>query len=139
MKNIVITSSLRAATLIATLFVLSSAASAKDAAPDPVAQMLQLTGSVPVNSAGPYVEIGTYKIQVSTKLGQPAYTLADGTWLYKNFSAEDSHAKGTLVVHFSHGQVSDLTLVSPAVVTALLNAPKKTDAPILIAAAQERR
>ncbi len=78
-----------------------------------------------MRNAGPYVEPGTYQIQVSTALGRPTHLLADGTWLYADFAVEASRARGTLVVRFAQGRVSTLTLVSPSVATAL-RAPTST-------------
>jgi hypothetical protein len=49
--------------------------------------------------------------------------LPDGTWFYSDYSANESAAHGTLVVCFDNGRVSKLSLVSPAVATAMLSAP----------------
>ncbi len=120
MKTIVI-SSLRTVAFVSALFLVPALATAKDTtAGDRPVQMLVTTGSVPVKAAGPYVEVGTYRIQVSVKLGQPSDQLADGTWLYRNYVVDDSNASGTLVVRFNAGRVSGLSLVSPAVATAML-------------------
>ena len=126
MKNLLI-SSLRAAALASTLFAFAASAHASD---------LAATGSLRVTNAGPYVNQGTCRIQVSAKLGQPSATLSDGTWLYNGFTAGD--CTGTLVVRFSAGRVSDLALASPAVVTALLAQPKTSAHPVLIAAWNQR-
>lgn len=125
MKNI-ITASLRAATVASALLVVSAIASAKDTAPaDVVAQRLAVSGAVPVSAAGRYVEIGSYRIHVSAHLGRPSAVLGDGTWLYRNFTADESVAQGTLVVRFDHGRVSQLSLVSPTVETAMLTPAAK--------------
>jgi hypothetical protein len=54
--------------------------------------------------------------------------LPDGAWVYKNFSVEDSNVRGALIVNFKEGRVSELRLVSPAVLTALsaAKAPART-------------
>lgn len=134
MKNHLI-SSLRTAVLATTLLVLPAAfAQANDRA----AQVLAATGVVRVESVGPYVSTGTYRIQVSAKLGRPTVTLADGTWLYENFTANGSSAAGTLVVRFADDRVSSLSLASPAAVTALRVSPRKVDDKVLIAAWNQR-
>jgi hypothetical protein len=139
MKNI-LTPALRAATLTAALssLPLFVSASPNPTPADSAAQALVIAGTVPVKAAGPYVEIGTYQIQVSVKLGRPTFRLPDGSWLYGNFSVPDSHAAGFLLVRFNQGRVSELALVSPAVATALLDAPKNAHERILTAA-QDRR
>ena len=53
-------------------------------------------------------------------LGEPSATLADGTWLYRDFTVDGSVASRTLVVRFDLGRVSKLSLVSPKVETAML-------------------
>ena len=108
-----------------TLFLLltstAALASAGDSpsANDAALQKLVRHGSIPVAQAGPYVAPGTFRIQVSLKLGRPDLVLADGTWLYDNRRIAGSEAAGTLVVRFNGGRVSALTLVTPAVATAL--------------------
>ncbi len=135
MKTITV-SSLRTAALAAALLLLPAVASAKEsAAADRTESLLARRGSIPVAAAGPYVEVGTYGIQVAVKLGRPSARLPDGTWLYENFSAEDSAARGTLVVRFDQGRVSSLTLATPAVVAALRSAPKSG----VLVAQQDRR
>jgi len=105
-----------------------------DAAPaDRAAQQLALNGSVPIKAAGPYVEVGTFLVQVAAKLGQPSARLPDGAWLYPHYEVNESDAEGTLVVRFVQGRVSELTLVTPAAALALA-APKKADGRILVAA-----
>lgn len=133
MKNL-LTSSLRAATLTLAL-VLASATAARAA--DQAARQLAATGTVVVESAGPYVGIGTYLIQVSAKLGQPSAKLTDGTWLYEGFTAGES-ATGTLVVRFNDGRVSSLSLATPAAVTALRTKPVKFENKALAAAWNQR-
>lgn len=83
------------------------------------AQRLAAHGSVRVDAAGPYVQVGTFRILVSVKLGRPSLRLKDGTWLYKNYAIPDSDARGTLVVRFEKGRVSELSIASPDVVAAL--------------------
>ena len=118
--KIKLTSLLRAASFAAALFALSGFASAKGReAPDRPRELLALNGSVFVTAAGPYVEIGTFQIQVVAKLGQPVARLSDGSWFYPNFRVEGSEAAGTLLVRFEKGRVSGLLLVTPAVAQAL--------------------
>jgi hypothetical protein len=107
------------------LLVLTSTLGAgeKPAKLDAAAQLLAAQGRVPVSAAGPYVEPGTYRIQVATKLGQPDAKLPDGTWLYHRRSLEGSEARGTLVVQFERGRVKELSLVAPAMVAALRARP----------------
>jgi len=110
------------------LLGLVSIVSAKPAAPaDPAVAQLARTGTVSLKAAGPYVEIGTYAIQVSTKLGKPNFSLSDGTWLYEGRAIEGSNATGTLVVKFKDGRVSDLALVTPAVAIAMRTPAKNPD------------
>jgi hypothetical protein len=132
-------STLRVAALAATLFLLPAIASAKDAAPaDRAAQLLAACGSIPMSAVGPYVEVGTFQIQVSVKLGQPSAKLPDGTWLYQGYAVEDSQATGTLVVRFAQGRVTSLSLASPVMVAALRAAPRKTGDRVLVAAQSSR-
>jgi hypothetical protein len=120
--------------LAATLLLIPSTSSASGSAPaDRAAQLLASRGIVPVNAAGPYVEIGSYRIQAWTMLGRPYKVLADGTYFYRNFAVDDSAASGTLVVRFDHGRVSQLSLVSHAVETAMLAAPAGTKDQVVIA------
>jgi hypothetical protein len=106
---------------VAALFLVPSLAIAKDTtASDRAAQVLAATGSVDVKAAGPYVSVGTFRIQVSAKLGRPSDKLADGTWLYRNFAVDGSETTGTLVVRFADGRVEQLALVTPKVATAML-------------------
>lgn len=134
MKTI-LTSSIRVSALVATLLLFPVITSAKEAAADHPNQLLALRGTVPVAAAGPYVEVGTFQIQVILKLGQPTAKLADGTWLYRGFSVENSNAAGTLVVHFNKGRVSGLNLVTPAVAMAL-SAPRKSEENLRFAAGE---
>jgi len=114
---------LRSALLAAFVGVLPALASVTDApAADHPAHLLAILGSVSVSNAGPYVEIGTYQIQVSVKLGEPSARLPDGTWLYDHRGIEGSAAEGTLVVRFAGGRVSGLSLATPRVVAALRDA-----------------
>ena len=135
MKTIAV-STLRTAALAAALLLLPAVASAKDSATaDRAESLLAGRGSIPVEAAGPYVEVGTYRIQVAVKLGRPAARLPDGTWLYENFVADGSNARGTLVVRFAQGRVSSLMLATPAVVAALRSTPQ----PGVLVAQQDRR
>ncbi len=119
---------------LAVVFAAISAASATEqTADDAAARWLAANGSVPVKAAGPYVERGTFRIQVSTKLGRPDLVLSDGTWLYFNRSVAGSSAQGTLVVRFEKNRVSDLAVATPAVVAALRAGPAKTPLPELVA------
>lgn len=80
-------------------------------------ELLASHGSVAVKRAGPYVQVGTPRIAVSTKLGTPTRVWPDGTWLYRGFQVTDSGAVGFLRVQFDfRGAVSDLQLMSPAAV-----------------------
>lgn len=107
-----------------------------DAGSDRAAQLLALQGAVPVKAATPYVEVGTFRIQVSTKLGRPAQVLEDGAWLYPNFTVTDSAATGTLVVRFKRNCVSELAIVTPATAVALA-AGKRADGGARLASAPD--
>lgn len=110
------------------------AAAAADPAPtDPALRLLNRGGAVPVLAAGPYVERGTLRIQVSTKLGRPDLVLSDGTWLYENRHIDGSGARGTLVLRFAKGRVSELALVTPTVALALRANPRLALEPYLVA------
>ena len=112
---------------LATLCALPPAFSA--VAPEPAensaGHQLFRRGALPVQSAGPYVNRGTPRIQVSTKLGRPDVVLANGTWLYHQRTITGGNARGTLVVRFENGRVSELVLASPQVVAALRENPSK--------------
>jgi hypothetical protein len=116
-------------TLIAIAGLIASPANATDAANAQLASF----GVIPVKTAGPYVEIGTLRIQVSTKLGRPSTVLRDGTWLYDSRMVERSEARGTLVVRFNGGKVSELALVTPAVALAMRDDPQKPLGSYLVA------
>ncbi len=115
-------------TLLAALLSTTAILSANAATPDTTA----LTGSVAVKAAGPYVQVGSYRIWVSSHLGKPSFVLADGSWLYNNFTSDSNGATGSLLVRFSNGQVSQMKLVSPAIVAALRSAPKANGALVAI-------
>jgi hypothetical protein len=133
------TSTLRAAALATMLFVVPAIFSAPEpAAPDRAGQVLRATGRLAVQNVGPYVEIGTYRIQVSVKLGRASTVLPDGTWLYNNYAPENSAAKGTLVVLLINGRVSELYLATPAIVAALKDTSRPAAAKMLVAS-QDRR
>ena len=123
-------------TLLAAWPTFTFAANQPPARLDAAMQQLTAQGRVPVKAAGRYVEIGTFQVQVSTKLGQPTYRLVDGNWLYENFSVDGSEATGALLVRFARGRVSELALVSRAAVVALRSSPRKGSETIL--AIQER-
>jgi len=77
------------------------------------AARLRQQGSVQLKQVGPYVERGSYRIHVLSKLGPAAWQLSDGTWLYRNYKADESEARGVLVVRFLDGRVTSLNLVTP--------------------------
>ena len=93
-------------------------------AEDRAAHLLAHRGAVSVQAAGPYVGLGTFRIQVSVKLGRPDVALDDATWLYHGRIIEGSAALGTLVIRFEKGRVSELSVASPAVVAALRADPR---------------
>ena len=116
----------RVAALVAALSTLAFTSSAKESSSpstDIVGDALTKSGWLPVKSVGPYVEVGSYRIWVSTHLGKPATVLPDGTWIYHGFKAEDSNTEGALLVRFKEGRVSDLRLISAAVLAALTSRP----------------
>lgn len=120
------TSLLRTFALMATLAALPFAAQAAEkSTTDSAARILAANGAVAVENAGPYVERGTFRIQVAEKLGRPNLELPDGTWLYHNRTVEGSAARGTLVVRFAKGRVTELAIAAPAVVAALRADPRK--------------
>jgi hypothetical protein len=133
MKN-TIASALRSAALAATLLAVPALASAIETA-DRAAELLTAHSTVTVSNAGPYVELGTFQIQVSTKLGRPDTKLSDGTWLYSHYQVEESRAAGTLVVRFAKGRVSELSLVTPAAAIAMGTSGKASDK-ILVASSK---
>src|SRR5262249_2825995 len=117
--------SIRNAALAALVLALSGASYAESTAKaDPAKKQLDTAGVIVLTSAGQHVEKGTFQIQVSTFLGRPNAVLNNGTWLYANRTIEDSDAQGTLVVRFTQGRVSELALVTTAVVTALRTDPR---------------
>ena len=141
--NVIDVASLRAAALAAALLVVPAIASANDTArADSAAQLLASAGVLPVEAAKPYralspaasvVKIGTWRSTVALRLGRPSAILNDGTWLYRNFTVDESLAHGTLVVQFDHGDVSQLSLVSPSVETAMLTTPASAKGQRLVA------
>lgn len=137
--NSILSSTVRVIGLVTTL-VFPVALAARNPAPvNRTAQLLAIHGALPVSGAGPYVERGTFQIQVTAKLGEPTERLADGTWLYKNFSTEQNAATGTLIVRFNQaGRVSDLWLATPAVIADLRSSRNPAGASAL-ATAQARR
>jgi hypothetical protein len=118
---------LRSAALASALLVAPAVVLAQNtaaASTDRAAELLAMRGAIPVKNAGPYVEVGTYRLQVSAKLGDPSAKLSDGTWLYSNIVADESNAAGTLVVSFKQNRVSELKLVTPAVAMAMATPAK---------------
>jgi hypothetical protein len=139
MKTILF-SALRTAAVATMLLVLSASAWAKNpSSTDPVSQLLAQRGSIPVQAVGPYVEIGTPRIQVSVKLGSPSARVADDLWLYENFRAEGSSSSGTLVVRFEQGRVSALSLATRAVAAALLSPTTRGGEATAVVASNARR
>lgn len=123
----------RSAALTALLFVASPFLLARSE-DDQAIRLLTEKGSVPVHAAGPYVQAGTFRVQVVVKLGQPDLKLADGTWLYHRRRIENSDAVGSLVIQFQDGRVSSLALVTPAAVAALEAGQRKSGSPELVVA-----
>jgi hypothetical protein len=128
-------SALCLAALAVALTLGGAGVSAKDLVPaDRAEDLLARQGSVPVTRAGPYVEVGTYLVQVEVKLGKPTAKLAEGTWVYRHYEVEGSQAAGSLVVRFNpRGRVSSLAIVTPAVATAMM-APRKAQDTLFVAA-----
>jgi hypothetical protein len=125
---------LSAAAFSSALFFLAIGAHAGDAATtDSVALRLAVVGSIPVKNAGPFVEIGSYRIWVRSKLGAPSAQLSDGTWLYNNFKVDNSTTGGTVVIRFDQGRVSGMSLVSPAVATAMLKTSSEVPVTAMLA------
>lgn len=103
----------------ALLLIAPIAFGASAPAPDRAAQLLATYGSVAVERVGPYVERGTFRIQVLAKLGKPDARASTDVWIYDRRAVDGSAARGALVVRFENGRVSDLSLVSPTVALAL--------------------
>jgi hypothetical protein len=125
---------LRTAAFAAVLPLIPLVASASDIASsggDEAQKIMNLAGSLEVQSAGrmsgEYIEIGAWRETVSSRLGKPNLALADGTWLYYEFSVDDSAANGVLVVRFSKGCVSELKLVSHDVANSICAASKPSE------------
>jgi hypothetical protein len=112
---------LRASVIAAALSLITVSASAST---DTLAKGMSATGYLSVKAAGPYVEVGSYRIWVSSHLGSPSAVLPNGDWSYRGFSVDGSSANGTLVVSFANGRVSQLRLVTPEYLAALRAAPK---------------
>lgn len=131
--NTNIASVIRIAAAIAALTLATVAVSAtSNTSTDRAAEVLASHGTVNIKAAGPYVEVGTFRIWAEAKLGKPSVKLADGAWLYRNFEIKDSQARGTLVVRFTEGRVSGMSLVTRAVEMAMLE-PKASPEGTLIA------
>jgi hypothetical protein len=143
--NIITIASRRAAAIAAALLLVPAITSARDTAPaDSAARLFGTgtTGVVPVKAAKSYraddslvsaVQIGTWQSAVLLRLGRPSAVLADGTWLYRNFTVDESLTHGTLVVRFDHGNVSQLSLVSQTVEAAMLKTPASAKDRALVA------
>jgi len=99
---------------------------------DHASQTMARHGTINLKAVGPYVQTGTFRIWVEAKLGKPSTRLPDGTWFYRAYVVKDSDARGTLVVRFKEGRVSNLSLVTRAVETAMLN-PTEEQSGILVA------
>lgn len=104
----------------------ATAAHASAQAKDDAATLLRRDGIVHVKQAGPHVGIGTFRIQVAVKLGQPDARLGDDTWLFHDRRIEGSDARGTLIVRFANGRVQSLALATPAVVASLRDHPQRS-------------
>lgn len=110
----------RSLVLSAMLILLPAAGAAREPGlSDPAARALARAGRLEIDAAGPYVEHGTFRIQVLATLGRPLRVLSDGAWVYPRYVVEESTAEGTLVIRFAGGRVSELTLVTPEVLAAL--------------------
>jgi hypothetical protein len=118
-----LTSLVRPLALSVVVSLLALTASARGQGNDHATQLLSRHGSIPLKAFGDYVEIGTYAIQVSVKMGEPNSRLPDGTWLYEHRRIADSNAEGTVVVRFTAGRVSSLSLATPATVARLRATP----------------
>lgn len=131
--NIARIASRLAAAIAAALLLAPAITFAKDSpTEDSAARLFATTGVVPVDAAKSSrsddslvsaVQIGTWQSAVSIRLGRPSAVLADGTWLYRGFAVDEGTARGTLVVRFDHGSVSQLSLVSHRVEAAMLTTP----------------
>lgn len=96
---------------------------------DRAAQLLARHGSIPLAAVGPYVEVGSYRMQVAAKLGEPDLKLTDGSWLYHHHQVRDSRAAGTVVVRFDpRGRVSSIAAVAPRAVALLRGDAEKSKA-----------
>ena len=74
---------------------------------------------IPVQAVGAYVEPGTMRIQVAVKLGRPDRVTPDGGWVYHHQVVAGTDLRGSLVVRFKEGRVSELVLATPAEVEAM--------------------
>ncbi|HUG11746.1 MAG TPA: hypothetical protein VMM36_12065 [Opitutaceae bacterium] len=131
--NTNIASVLRIAAIVASLTFATAIVSARSNTPaDRAAELLAQHGTVHLKAAGPYVQVGTFRIWAEAKLGKPSVRMPDGTWLYRNYEIKGSSAHGTLVVRFDEGRVSGMSLVTRAVETAMLE-PKATPEGVMVA------
>ncbi len=96
-----------------------------------------------INVNGDSVTAGTSRIMVRQRLGTPTYVIADGSWLYSNYlmhvTAGDEGRLATLIVRFTAGQVSGLTLADQFVAVALRDTPRHPAANPVSAVASSRR
>ena len=120
MKTILLVSS-----FVAALAASASLAQANPSSPEAAAaQALAVNGQIAVANVGDSVQVGSYRIWVSSCLGRPDHVLPDGTWLYHDRQMENTAVSGTLAISFEHGQVSTMSLLSAATVVALLHPAK---------------
>jgi outer membrane protein assembly factor BamE (lipoprotein component of BamABCDE complex) len=133
MKTLLV-STVRIGAIFPALVLLSFSASAKDTASiDRETQLFASLGRLPVSAAGPYVEVGTYRVQVMVKLGRPGARFSNDTWLYENFKTENGSVCGTLIVQFEQGRVRSLSLADPAQIAALRNSHEGNKAGAFVA------
>lgn len=129
MNTLLPLNALRTLSLVAALAAGTTGLHAKSEPPrGAAADALATRGTISVSAAGRQVQRGTFKIQVSTQLGRPDDILADGTWLYEKRSLAGGRTKGTLLVRFADGRVSDLQFATPAAVAALRESLQRDDA-----------
>ena len=120
MKNILIISSFVAA-LAASAPLANANPAASNSSEAQASLTLAVTGQIAVANVGDSVQVGSYRIWVSSCLGRPDHVLPDGTWLYNDRQMENTAVSGTLAISFEHGQVSSMSLLSAATVVALLH------------------
>jgi hypothetical protein len=120
MKTILLVSS-----FVAALAASATLAHANTTSPEAAAaQALAADGQIAVANVGDSVQVGSYRIWVSSCLGRPNHVLPDGTWLYNDRQVENTAVSGTLAISFDHGQVSSMRLLSAAMAVSLLHPAK---------------